>query len=415
MEIRRSWEFLNGLEIKYGDSFYLIDPGTFRKNYAKFLGEFRKHYPHTNIAYSYKTNYTPKLCQLVNDWGGYAEVVSRMEYDLALRIGVAPEKIIFNGPYKPEADLELALAAGSILHLDSPYELELVEAVARRHEDKYLKVGIRCNFDLGTGHISRFGFDAESSDLSTAIRRMREIQNCSVIGLHCHFLTPGNRAESYRLMARRMLELTVDHFVGQPPRYIDLGGGFFSQMAPELKQQFENPIPSFEEYAEAIAPQFAQTFRGDCEPELLLEPGMAITADVMSFVVRVMDIKKIRSRKVALVSGSIYNIKPTLHSKNLPISVIKPGDVMVSRSPESQVDIVGYTCMEHDVLYKSYPGALSVGDYIVFSNVGSYTTVLKPPFINPCPAMIAYDPATGECELVKRKETGLDIFSTYTF
>jgi diaminopimelate decarboxylase len=415
VEISRSWELLNGLEKKYGDSFYLLEPRTFRENYAKFLGGFRKYYANTNIAYSYKTNYTPKICQLVNDWGGYAEVVSRMEYDLALRVGVAPEKIIFNGPYKSRVDLELAMLAGSIVNLDSPYELDLVEAVARRHVDKFLKVGIRCNFDLGTGHVSRFGFDAEGSDLLTAICRLREIRNCSVIGLHCHFLTPGSRAEAYGLMAQRMLDLAIDHFADQPPRFIDLGGGFFSQMAPELKKQFDHPIPTFEEYAKAIAPKFAQTFRGGSGPELLLEPGIALTADAMYFVARVMDIKSIRSRKVALVAGSIYNIKPTLHSKNLPISIVSPIDSIVSRTAESVVDIVGYTCMEHDVLYKSYAGALAVGDYVVFSNVGSYTTVLKPPFINPCPAMIGYDPETGECELVKRKETTLDIFSTYAF
>jgi diaminopimelate decarboxylase len=415
VKITRSWELLNGLETKYGDSFYLLEPSTFRDNYAKFLGAFRKYYPNTNIAYSYKTNYTPKICQLVDDWGGYAEVVSRMEYDLALRIGVAPEKIIFNGPYKSGADLELAMPAGSIVNVDSPYELDLVEAVARRHVAKFLKVGIRCNFDLGTGHVSRFGFDAEGSDLSTAIRRLREIKNCSLIGLHCHFLTPGKRADAYGLMAQRMLDLAADHFAEQPPRFIDLGGGFFSQMAPELKQQFEHPIPTFEEYAEAIAPKFAQTFRGDSGPELLLEAGIALTADVMYFVARVIDIKNIRSRRVALVAGSIYNIKPTLHSKNLPISIVSPVDSIVSQTTESPIDIVGYTCMEHDVLYKAYAGALSVGDYVVFGNVGSYTTVLKPPFINPCPAMIAYDPTTGEYELVKRKETTSDILATYTF
>jgi diaminopimelate decarboxylase len=415
MELGRSWELLNGLETQYGDSFYLFDPGRFRDNYAKFLGAFRRYYANTNIAYSYKTNYTPRICQLVSEWGGYAEVVSRMEYDLAVRIGVAPEDIIFNGPYKPRAHIELALAAGAIVNLDSPYELDLVEAVGRLHPDKSLKVGIRCNFDLGTGHVSRFGFDADGADLAGAIRRLRRIENCSVIGLHCHFMTPGNRAEAYGLMARRMLDLAADHFAGNPPRFIDLGGGFFSQMAPDLKKQFEHPIPSFEEYAEAIAPKFAQTFPGDSGPELLLEPGIGLTADVMSFVARVMDIKTIRSRRVALVSGSMYNIKPTLHSRTLPISIVSRADDHVSRTPGSPVDIVGYTCMEHDVLYRCYTGALSVGDYAVFSNVGSYTTVLKPPFINPCPAMIAHDPETGECELVKRAETASDIFSTYTF
>jgi diaminopimelate decarboxylase len=414
MESIRSWETLSSFERRYGDSFYLLDISRFRENYNQFLEAFRVHYADTHIAYSYKTNYTPIICRTVNDLGGYAEVVSQMEYNLALRIGVEPEKIIFNGPYKPAGDLERALIAGSIVNLDAPYELALIETIARRHPNKFLKVGLRCNFDLGTTHVSRFGFDAHA-DLLTAIRRLREIENCSVIGLHCHFLTPGNRAETYGLMAQRMLELASVHFRDQPPRFIDLGGGFFSRMAPELKVQFEHPIPTFEEYAEAIAPQFAQTFGNDCGPELLLEPGIALTADVMHFAARVIDVKNIRSRKLALVSGSMYNIKPTMHSKNMPISVVSPVDHPPSGSEGSPIDIVGYTCMEHDVMYKSYEGPIFIGDYVVFANVGSYTTVLKPPFINPCPAVIAFDHARGDCEIVKNRENASDIFSTYVF
>ena len=52
------------------------------------------------IGYSYKTNYLPSLIKEMSNLGAYAEVVSRLEYDLALKIGVKPNKIIFNGPLK---------------------------------------------------------------------------------------------------------------------------------------------------------------------------------------------------------------------------------------------------------------------------------------------------------------------------
>ena len=92
MEI--SWQILQSLEKKYGDSFYILDLRKFENNYKEFLSSFREIYSNSNIGYSYKTNYTPKLCQSVNFMGGYAEVVSQMEYDLAIRIGVHPLKII---------------------------------------------------------------------------------------------------------------------------------------------------------------------------------------------------------------------------------------------------------------------------------------------------------------------------------
>ena len=95
-----NYKILNTLCRKYGDSFYLLDYDRFAKNYDEFLKAFTKFYPKTILAYSYKTNYTPKLCKIINEKGGFAEVVSEMEYDLAIKIGVNPQNIIVNGPYK---------------------------------------------------------------------------------------------------------------------------------------------------------------------------------------------------------------------------------------------------------------------------------------------------------------------------
>jgi diaminopimelate decarboxylase len=406
-----SWQLLHSLEETYGDSLYLLDLKAFENNYHEFLQAFRCIYPNTNIAYSYKTNYTPKLCQLVNLMGGYAEVVSRMEYDLALRVGVPPQRIIFNGPYKRESDIEEALLAGSIVNLDSPYEVALVEAIAHKSPNHTMIVGIRCNFDIGTDDISRFGFDVEGEELKSILETLGRLENCHVGGLHCHFLAPQKSVKAYSLIARRMLELSAVYFGDNHPQFIDLGGGFFSKMSLDLRKQFGYPVPAFQEYAEAIAPQFADLFPQDSGPELILEPGIAITADIMKFVSKIIDIKTIRSRTIALVSGSIYNTKPTLNDKNLPIRVLSNNPK--SKRANGTIDIVGYTCMENDCLYKGYQGSLAVGDYVVFDNVGAYTVVLKPPFIIPCPAMIAYDSTHREFEIVKRREDLSDVFSTY--
>ena len=150
----------------------------FRTNYEEFLDAFRAIYPRSQIAYSYKTNYIPRLCWEVDRLGGYAEVVSAMEYDLALRVGVDPARIIFNGPYKSEDDLERALLAGSVVNLDADYEVALVEAIARRHPRATLTVGLRCNFALEDTHSSRFGFDVEDDGLCTilqAVERHRQL------------------------------------------------------------------------------------------------------------------------------------------------------------------------------------------------------------------------------------------------
>ena len=70
-------EEIKQLSEKVGDAFYMLDSKQFRENFIELKSEFSKIYSNFNIAYSYKTNYTPKLCRIVNELGGFAEVVSR--------------------------------------------------------------------------------------------------------------------------------------------------------------------------------------------------------------------------------------------------------------------------------------------------------------------------------------------------
>ena len=411
-----SWKTLHDLERDFGEAFFLLDVQAFRTNYEEFLDAFRTIYPRSQIAYSYKTNYIPRLCWEVDRLGGYAEVVSTMEYDVALRVGVDPGRIIFNGPYKSEHDLERALLAGSVVNLDADYEVALIEAIARRHPRATLTVGLRCNFALENTHSSRFGFDVEvGGDLYEALKRLETIDNCVVAGLHCHFSTGQRSVESYARRTRRLLELSASCFPHQPPRFVNVGGGYFSKMGPELRSQFPGPVPSYQEYAAAVASEVAAAYPGADGPELILEPGAALTSDVMYFVAKVVARKRVRTREIALVAGSIHNIKPTLHGKQLPMRVVRaaaddPGELQ----GELPVDVVGYTCMEHDCLYRGYHQAVRPGDFVVFENVGAYTVVMKPPFIRPAPAILVCD-EKGSFEVARRAECWDDLFGAFNF
>lgn len=134
MEIKE--EQIRLISKKYGDAFYILDTECFKKNYNDLQAAMRKYYKKTYISYSYKTNYIPRLCNIVNKLGGYAEVVSGMEEDLALKIGVPYNKIIFNGPYKDRYALEKSVIQGAYVNIDSEYDLEIIFALAKENPDK---------------------------------------------------------------------------------------------------------------------------------------------------------------------------------------------------------------------------------------------------------------------------------------
>ena len=136
-------ELLHSLSERFGNAFYLLESERFAQNYRELSAAFRAYYPKFNIAYSYKTNYTPKLVQIVNALGGYAEVVSEMEMEVALRAGVEAKRIIWNGPVKHEKKVTELLLAGGTVNIDSIDEMENIRKAARDHREHVLHVGVR--------------------------------------------------------------------------------------------------------------------------------------------------------------------------------------------------------------------------------------------------------------------------------
>lgn len=396
---------IGNLRKVYGDAFYLLDSEQFVKNFNEIKDAFAKTYPKFNVAYSYKTNYTPKFCKLIKQLGGYAEVVSEMELEIAKRVGCKSSQIIWNGPIKNVPLMEEFLLFGGTVNIDSKEELEEIKLLSLRHKENVLNVGIRCNYDVNDGVISRFGFDINGNDFQDAIDFVTTTNNVRLINFQCHFAK--RQLDYWPARAKGMIDL-IDR-LGIIPERIDIGGGLYGKMAPSLKAQFTTQIPTYQEYAESVAHIFADYFADkEKKPELLIEPGSAIVGDCMRFVGTVKTIKDIRGKKFATILGSQKNI--SMSGVNPPMEVISMGE---PQEDYHDLDFVGYTCIEGDVIYHNYSGKLAHEDAVVISNCGSYSLVMKPPFI--LPNFPVLDICSGEVEVVKRGESFDDLFQTFNF
>ena len=398
-------QIIKKLQAEYGEAFYLLDSAQFRKNYAELKAAFNDIYPNWNIAYSYKTNYTPKLCKIVNELGGYAEVVSEMELEIAKRVGCKMDRVIWNGPIKNVPIMEQFLLDGGTINIDSIEELEQVKDIHNRHADKLIHVGIRCNYDVNDGVVSRFGFDIDGAEFMEAVKFATTTKNVKFINFQCHF---AKRQIAYwPARAKGMVDL-IDR-LGIIPERIDIGGGLFGKMADSLRAQFSCEIPDYEAYAKAAAQVFADYFKDkEVKPELLIEPGSAVVGDCMKFIGTVKTIKNVRGKWIATVLGSQKNISMT--GINPPMEVIAMGG---EQKEYKDLDFVGFTCIEGDVLYHNYTGKLAHQDVIVISNCGSYSLVMKPPFI--LPNFPVLDISEGKTEVIKRAENFDDLFHTFNF
>lgn len=407
-------EFLLSTANLYGDSFYILDSNNFIESFNDLTSKFKLYYPKSRIAYSYKTNYIPRLCSIVNELEGYAETVSDMEVNVALAVGVHPEKIFLNGPYKNHQSIEDLLLKGGVVNIDSKADLSIICSIASSRPKHILRIGIRCNFDINDGVISRFGFDVSNGDFDRALTEILDYSNIELVGLHCHFAS--RKLQSWINASKGMLKVikaVEERNIGSI-KYISLGGGLYGKMSLKLQKQLGINPPSFSEYAEAAAKPFANYFKDydrDNTPELIIEPGTALAANALKFVARVVNIKQVGEKFIATLSGSSFNTNPTSGNVNLPITIFHTDEIRKIEYYED-LDMAGYTCIETDYLYRNYSGSLSVGDFIVFDSAGSYSIVMKPPFIMPNVPILEIN-ENQTVSVLKRQETFEDVFITY--
>lgn len=390
-----------------GTPFYLFDTDEFKKNYQHLLKSFRNIYPNYNIAYSYKTNYTPYICELVHEMGGYAEVVSDMEYQLAKRIGYTNDNIIYNGPCKGEL-LDEHLLNGGVSNIDSRDEALRIIELAKKNPKVEIRVGIRVNADVGANFISRFGIELNDEKFGETVRILELVPNIKIIGLHCHV----SRARGLEAWKRRIENLlyATEKYLSKTPEFIDLGSGMFGEMTPFLKEQFGDNVPTYEDYAVAVATIMAKHYSDSTfKPMLITEPGTTVVARYLSIVCSVEQIKYIQDKCFATVDISYDNVGSICHMKVLPYQIIPAENRRSIKA--TNADIMGYTCLEQDRIYTDFPEELYVDDVLIIENVGGYSIVSKPPFIRPNCSVYAI--TNDKLLLIKRKETFEDVFHTF--
>lgn len=132
---------IDGVAVKeliknYGSPVFVYSEAKIRSNFQNAKRAFTTRYPKVQFAWSYKTCYLNAICNIYHQEGSWAEVVSRFEYDKALKNGVPGNKIIFNGPDKTAEDLTLAIDNDSLIHIDHFDELYMLTEIAQQKKCK---------------------------------------------------------------------------------------------------------------------------------------------------------------------------------------------------------------------------------------------------------------------------------------
>src|ERR1051325_3478393 len=212
---------------EFGSPLFVVSHTRLAAEFHAFRDAFRARYADTHVAYSYKTNYLTAIRAALHDEGAWAEVVSGLEYEMAARLGVPGERIVFNGPHKRDEDLRRAIKDGAFVNVDSFDELNALEEAAAS-VGRVPAIGLRVSVRATPTPWEKFGFSAEAGLAEEACRRAAASTRVRLAGLHVHLGTdltdPGAYRTTIETLVPLMQRCEKQHHVRW--EQLDLGGGF---------------------------------------------------------------------------------------------------------------------------------------------------------------------------------------------
>ena len=373
---------------------FIFDVKELDRSIRGYFNSLKANFKNTIVGYSVKTNSTPYCLVKAKECGAYAEVVSYDEYELATLCGYTPDRIIYNGPMKSKETFLRNIIGEGVTNIETKRELQWLKEL---DASKTYSVGLRLNINIshvseedadGDNDDSRFGFSDDTEEFANAIDYINRLPNVKLVGLHIHRTAHSRsirfyeRSIAFACSIIKKYNLELD--------YLDVGGGYFGIFPGK---------PTYQQYSDA----FYNVLRANGLENLCLivEPGNALVASCFSFLSEVIDAKQVEKETWFITTDGSRNDVDPFFKKS---SYLDEEIYLQSTSIVKQQIISSCTCLEYDRLFTLHDKPLlSVGDRILYHNVGAYTMCLAPMFIRYIPNVYALE--EGGYHLVREKWT----------
>jgi diaminopimelate decarboxylase len=350
--------------------FYCYSTATLTRHYQVFAGAFAD--VRALVCYAMKANSNQAVIKTLANLGAGADVVSGGELRRALLAGVAPDRIMFSGIGKTEAELAAAIDAGILcVNVESEPELALLSAVAVA-KGRRADLSLRVNPDIDARTHAKIATGKSENKFGIPISRAREVYaeaarlpGVRVSGVDMHIgsqiteLQPFD--DAFVLLSEFVHTLRAD---GHAIAHVDLGGGL------GIPYRHDNdPPPDPEAYA-AVVKRATRSL--DCT--LIFEPGRLIVGNAGILVTRVLYVKRAEAKTFVIVDAGMNDlIRPTLYDAHHDLRSVRqtpPGAARIV------ADVVGPVCESGDFLARDRtmvePAA---GDLLAVMTAGAYGAV----------------------------------------
>ncbi len=409
---------LSDLVARYGTPLFVYDSAIIDRK----LDLLRKTLPaRFAIYYSVKANPNPAIVRCLLDKDCGLEIASGGELRIALSAGCAPARILFAGPGKTEAELELALSQGiGEIHVESLLEVDRIGNICHRFQKKP-RIALRVNpCGEAQGGAMRMGgkpapFGVDEENLDEVLESILGEPSLKFQGIH---LFTGTQILDYNILLgqyRKGLEIgrRVVNRIKQPLHTIDFGGGlgipYFAGDEELDMNKFKRGLAELFGYIEND-PDFEGT-------RLVVEPGRYLVGEAGIYVARVNDIKVSRGKKFLILDGGMNhhlaasgNLGQVI-KRNFPIALLNKLQAD-GHPPAERVDVVGPLCTPLDVVARDVDLPVAeVGDLVGILQSGAYALTASPlGFLShPTPAEVLVE--NGHMRLIRRRGSYSDLLA----
>ena len=367
---------------QYGTPIFVYDQSILERKYLTLRNALPSRFA---ISYSVKANPNPAFLKFFLEKGAGLEIASAGELHQTRIAGCPPGKVLFAGPGKTEAELELVIAHGiGEIHAESELEIERISAISHKLGVRSC-MAIRVNpneaghgaaMSMG-GRSTPFGVDEER--LAPLLRRVAEDRHLDFCGIH---LFAGTQILDHKLLLTQYakgLEIfrSVAAQMRIPLRTLDFGGGLG---IPYFSGDRELDMS---ELREGLSRLMAEIEGDGCfaQTRFIVEPGRFLVGEAGVYVARINDIKTSRGKKYLILDGGMNhhlaasgNLGQVI-KRNFPMTILNKLNAPVTEV----VDVVGPLCTPLDTLGRSVqlPPA-EVGDLVGVFQSGAYVRTASP-------------------------------------
>ncbi|KAK1698478.1 hypothetical protein QYE76_015175 [Lolium multiflorum] len=347
-------------------AFFVLDLGRVVELYSRW----QRALPGVRPMYAVKCNTDPGLLGALAALGAGFDCASRREMESVLALGADPgSTIVYANPCKPEAHVRYAAHVGvKLTTYDSEFE---VAKVKQCHPGCDLLLRVKgpdnreAKVDLGVKYGAR-------ADEVVPLLRAAQRAGLGVAGVSFHVGYGGPRTDVYEAAiqaARAAFDAAAA--LGMPPmRVLDIGGGFASTET------------LFDEAAAVIRAALARHF-GDLLPrvELVGEPGRYFAETSFTLAARVFGKRARGEAREYWIDDGIYGSLNTVVTDGY---VPRPRPLVASSVPGEETyasTVFGPTLDSLDTVVTGYQlPEMSVGDWLLFDDMGAYTTACASTF-----------------------------------